>query len=252
MDRENHVRRITCSAIPTHLHGELEERFGAPWYETFGATETGADLSVQPADHDASVGTGCIGRPNPHREARVIGEDGGVVPRGQVGELVLRGTAMMDGYLSNREATEEVFQGGWFHTGDLACMDEHGLVYYSGRKKEMIRRSGENISASEVEEAIKLHPSVQFAACIPLPDELRGEEVKAYVILEDDAQESVTPDELADFCAERLAYFKVPRYWEFRGELPLTPSERIAKHVLQEEKSDLRTNSYDISDGLWR
>jgi crotonobetaine/carnitine-CoA ligase len=160
---------------------------------------------------------------------------------------------MMDGYWADPEATERAFRGGWYHTGDLARMDHRGLVYHAGRKKDMIRRSGENVSASEVEEVIKLHPGVRFAACVPVPDELRGEEIKAYVVLrKDGTKEPVAPEELAEFCAERLAYFKVPRYWECRSDLPRTPSERVAKHLLRDEKLDLRSGSYDRVEKVWR
>lgn len=252
-DRHNRVRHVSCSAIPVHLHRELERRWGAPWHESFGTTETGSDISVRPGEHDELVGSGCIGRPKEGREARVVGEDGSAVPRGEDGELVLRGAGMMDGYFKDPEATNEVFRDGWFHTGDLARMDEDGRIFYVGRKKEMIRRSGENISATEVEEAIKMHPDVHLAACIPVPDDLREEEVKVYVVLKPgESKETVTPRKLADFCSERLAYFKVPRYWEYRDDLPRTPSERVAKHVLLGEEPDPRSGSYDTAEDIWR
>jgi crotonobetaine/carnitine-CoA ligase len=252
-DQDNRVRHVSCSAIPINLHEELEQRFGAPWHELFGMTETGVNLTVGPEDHNGLVGTGCIGRPMDGCEIRILDEDDQPVPRGDTGELALRGTGIMDGYYKNREATDTAFKNGWFHTRDIACMDEHGLVYYLGRNKEMIRRSGENISSGEVEEVVGLHPAVELAACIPVPDELREEEIKAYVVLKGgERKDSVTPQELADFCSERLAYFKVPRYWEYRGDLPRTPSEKIAKHTLRDEKPDLATNSYDRDDGIWR
>lgn len=252
-DREHRVRHIICGAIPPHLHGELEERWGAPWHEWFGMTETGGDLSVREDEHDELLGTGCIGRPHPTREARVLNDSGQPVARGEVGELVLRGVGMMDGYYRNPEATEKAFRAGWFHTEDLARMDELGRVYYSGRKKGRIRRSGENISAEEVEGALESHPGVQAAACVPVPDDIRGEEVKAYVVPQPgEVTESVDPQMLAQFCSERLAYFKVPRYWEYRHDLPRTPSERVARHVLRDEKEDLREGAYDLSEEVWR
>lgn len=252
LDRENHVRHVACSAIPIHLHRELEARWDAPWHEVYGMTETGSVVSVKPEEHDELVGTGCIGRPPQNREVRIIGDDGRSVSRGQAGEIAVRGVGLMDGYYRNQEATDTAFRNGWFHTGDLARMDENGLVFYTGRKKEMIRRSGENISAAEVEDIIKLHPNVRFVACVPVPDELRGEEVKAYVVLQPgETRKSVNLQQLIDFCSERLAYFKVPRYWEYRDDLPLTPSERVAKHVLRDEKPNLRSDSYDRVDGVW-
>ncbi|QDS34123.1 AMP-binding protein [Brevibacillus brevis] len=250
LDRENNVRAILCSAIPPHLHRELEERWGAPWYEVFGMTETGGDISVKPHDHDRLLGTGCIGKPDKDRTVRIVDIHNRPVSRGEVGELLLRGLGMMDGYYKDPDATCAAFQGGWFHTGDLVRMDEDGYIYYVGRKKEMIRRSGENISAAEVEEVMKMHPAVQYAACLPVKDEIRGEEIKAYVVVK--AGQTVPPHELISYCTEHLAYYKVPRYWEYRSELPRTPSERIAKHVLANEKADLRIGSYDRIDDSWR
>ena len=210
-DRDHKVRVVQCSAIPPLLHAELERRWGVGWHEAFGMTETGADIMVTDEDHDELVGSGCLGRPLPHREAKVVD-----------GELWLRGPGMMDGYLGE----PDVFVDGWFRTGDLARMDDHGRVYHLGRRKDMIRRGGENIAAHEVEEVLMSHPAVTLAAVVGVPDEIRGEEVKAFVV------GAVPETELADYCAQRLAKFKVPRYWEFRDDLPRTPSERVAKHLL--------------------
>jgi carnitine-CoA ligase len=231
LDREHAVRAIQCSAIPPALHRELEERWGVPWHEAFGMTETGADLRVEPGDHDETVGTGCVGRPLAHRDVRIVDVTGEPVDRGVIGEIALRGIGLMDGYLGNEEATARVFRRGWFHTGDLGRMDEQGRVYYTGRLKDMIRRSGENISAAEVEEVLLRHPAVRAAALVPVPDELRGEEAKAYVATDG----TVSAAALAEFCAERLAYFKVPRFWELRDELPMTASARVAKGALPRE-----------------
>lgn len=248
-DRDHKVRMVVCSAIPPARHGEIEERWGVPWLEAFGMTETGADIGVPLAEHDALVGSGSIGRPFPHREARVVDDDDRDVPAETVGELLLRGPDMMEGYFRNPEATADVFRGGWLHTGDLVRQDAAGLLYYVGRKKEMIRRSGENISAAEVEETIARHPNVRLAACLPVPDEVRGEEVKAYVVSDGS---DVAPEELVRWCEDRLAYFKVPRYWAFADDLPRTPSERIAKHILRDAQDDLRTGAWDRVDGRWR
>lgn len=249
-ERTHKVRMVMCSAIPPGLHKALEDRWGTPWCEAFGMTETGGDLAVSLEEHDALVGTGCIGRPFADREARIADEDGNALPSGEVGEMLLRGPNMMDGYYRNEAATAAAHYGDWFRTGDLARMDDEGLVYYVGRRKEMIRRSGENISAAEVEETIADHPSVILAACIPVPDDLRGEEVKVYIVLQPGAQ--ADPAALAKHCLDRLAYFKVPRYWSFRDDLPRTPSERIAKSVLAGEAEDLRAGAYDLADGVWR
>lgn len=242
-DREHRVRAINASAIPRGLHAALEQRWGVPWYEAFGMTETGGDLRVSKVDHDELVGTGCIGTPTRDREAMIVDEAGHPAPRGETGELVLRGIGMMHGYHDDPEATTRAFHGGWFRTGDLATMDDRGRVFYVGRAKDMIRRSGENVSADEVERALLRHPAVRLAAVTAEPDDLRGEEVRAFVVLTGTA----TPDELAEFCATKLAYFKVPRYWTMTDSLPLTPSERVAKGELA--RSDLPR--YDRLSGLW-
>ncbi|MEV6644682.1 ATP-dependent acyl-CoA ligase [Amycolatopsis sp. NPDC051371] len=246
-DRDHRVRAICASAIPHELHAQLEARWGVPWYEAFGMTETGGDIRVGAADHDETVGTGCIGRPTRDREAMVAGEDGKPLPRRETGELLIRGIGLMHGYHDDPEATAKAFRDGWFHTGDLARMDDAGRVYYVGRTKDMIRRSGENVSADEVERALLLHPAVRLAAVVAVPDELRGEEIKAYVVCDGERPE---PAALAEFCAEKLAYFKVPRFWAFAEELPMTPSERVAKGELR-KVADPRAGSWDAKAEAW-
>ncbi len=250
-DRQHRVKGIACSAIPVRLHAGLEDRWGAPWYEAFGMTETGGDIRIMASDHDGTVGTGCIGVPYPDRELRVLDLDGQPVARGEAGEMVLRGPGMMDGYFNNPDATNIAFRGGWFHTGDLVRQDEAGRIFYLGRLKDTIRRSGENISSAEVEGVVMEHAAIAGAACVPVPDDLRGEEVKVYVVLKEPSSQP-DPKALAAFCAERLAYFKVPRYWAFIGDLPRTPSERVAKGALVDGVADLRVGAFDIVDGIWR
>jgi crotonobetaine/carnitine-CoA ligase len=251
-DRDNNLRLVACSGIPARQHRELEERWGAPWYELSGMTETGADMYVRPDEHDQLVGTGCVGKPYECRQARVVDEDDRPVEPGQVGQLVYRGVGMMDGYLGDDGGAGSVFRNGWFHTGDLVRVDDEGRFYYAGRAKDLIRRSGESIAAAEVEEVLQLHSGVRIAACIAVPDELRGEEIKAYVVLRDRATaEEETFAALAAFCSERLADFKVPRYWEFRQELPMTASERVAKAALKSE-GDPTAGAYDRVQGVWR
>ncbi|MEC3975289.1 ATP-dependent acyl-CoA ligase [Amycolatopsis sp. H20-H5] len=247
-DRAHKVRAICASAIPRELHAELEDRWGVPWYEAFGMTETGGDIRMAQEDHDELVGTGCIGRPSRDREVMIAGPDGKPLPRGETGELAIRGIGLMHGYHDDSESTAKAFLDGWFRTGDLASMDGEGRVFYLGRTKDMIRRSGENVSADEVERALQLHPAVKLAAVLAVPDELRGEEIKAYVVPEG---EQPDPAELAEFCAAKLAYFKVPRFWTFPAELPMTPSERVAKGELR-KVADLRAGAWDAKSGEWQ
>lgn len=249
-EREHNVRAVHASAIPRESHAELERRWGVLWFESFGMTETGSDIRMSPDDHDDTVGTGCIGRPIAEREAVILDDTGTPAPRGTLGELALRGVGLMRGYHRDPDATATAFRDGWFHTGDQARMNESGLIYYVGRTKDMIRRSGENISADEVERALSLHPAVSLAAVVAVPDELRGEEIAAHVVLtEDAAPQQHTPDTLAEFCARKLAYFKVPRYWSYHAALPMTPSERVAKGQLN--GADPTAGCYDRKAGVW-
>jgi carnitine-CoA ligase len=229
-DRDHRVRVVQSSAIPLALHAELEQRWGVPWYETFGMTETGADLHVTDADHDELVGTGCLGRPVGYKKVQITDAAGRPVPAGQTGEIVLAGAGIMDGYFDDPEATARVMRDGWFRTGDLGRMDARGRVYYAGRLKDMIRRSGENVAAREVEEVLLTHPAIRLAAVTAVPDELRGEEIKAYYVASGDA--AIGPAELAQYTRERLAAFKVPRFWQAAGDLPRTDSERVVKAEL--------------------
>jgi carnitine-CoA ligase len=241
-DREHAVRVVQCSAIPPALHAELERRWGVGWYEAFGMTETGGDLRVTDLDHDELVGTGCLGGPVSYRQVRIVDAGDQPVPAGETGEIALRGPGMMDGYLDNPAATAAVLRDGWLHTGDLGRMDGQGRVYHIGRLKDMIRRSGENVAAREVEEVLLTHPGVAQAAVTGVADELRGEEVKAYYVAA-----GVKPSDLADYCRARLAAFKVPRFWQPAADLPRTDSERVAKSSL----SRLAGPVYDTATGQW-
>ena len=249
LDRAHRVRVVQCSAIPPGHHQELEQRWGVKWYEAFGMTETGADLRVTDPDHDQLVGSGCVGTPTRAREARIVDALDMTVARGEVGELVLRGPGLMDRYESDPESTALAFRDGWFHTGDLARMDSEGRVYLVGRLKDMVRRAGENVSAREVEEVILAHGAVRLAAVVAVPDDLRDEEVKAFVTLTtSDLSEEALVTALAEHCAARLARFKVPRYWEVCDDLPVTASHRVAKARLD----SMPGRTWDRVDGVWR
>ena len=253
LDRDHSVKRVVCSAIPRADHRAIEARWGVPWFEAFGMTESGLDIAVELEDHDETVGTGCIGTPMPGREARVVDAEDRPVPAGEPGELVLRGVGLMDGYFRNRRATAATFRNGWLHTGDVVRRDARGRFHYLSRMKDMIRRSGENIAAAEVEEVIMRHPGVRLAAVLAVEDDLRGEEVMAYVVPgEGVSREEVSPAVLSAFCAERLARFKVPRFWTYRDNLPRTPSERIRKEALRDEHEDPRTGAWDRAESRWR
>jgi carnitine-CoA ligase len=252
-EEKHSLRLVSCTVIPPDLHSALEEMTGVKWRANFGMTETGGDLFV-PLEADEMVGTGCVGKPMWGREVRVVDENDSDVPTGIVGEMLFRGKGMMQGYYKNPEATEEIFRGGWFHTGDLAYMNEEGYIFFAGRKKDMVRRGGENISSMEVESVFLSHPKVKEAAVLSVPDEVRGEEVKIYLqLVEGETAKSIHPEEFVEYCSKRLAPFKVPRYYEYVDDLPVTPaSGKVEKYKLKEAKDDLRLESYDRIDKNWR
>jgi crotonobetaine/carnitine-CoA ligase len=178
---------------------------------------------------------------------RLVDDEGADVAVGDPGEVLIRAPGMMRGYLNKPDATAETLTDGWLHSGDLARWDEEGFLYFLGRKKDIVRRAGENVAAAEVENVLRSHPQVLEAAVVPVPDELRGEEVKAYVALvEGMGADSVPPVELVDFCRERLSKHKVPRYIEYREEpFPRTPSMRVKKSALIAEVEDPFKDAWD-------
>jgi crotonobetaine/carnitine-CoA ligase len=239
-ERNHHVRLAIQVGIPAELHRDLVERWGAPWVEGYGLTETGL-IACMPLEYsDKMVGSGSIGRQCPGTEIRVVDADDRDVAVGETGEIVVRGPGLMRGYLNRPEATAETMRNGWLHTGDLGRQDENGFLYFKGRSKDIIRRSGENIAAAEVEGVVRSHPNVLEAAAVPVPDPLRGEEVKIHVQLTPGTSRAeVTPEAIVAFCAERLAAYKVPRYVEFREvAFERTPSMRVKKEQLDRSTDD--------------
>ena len=246
-DRDTVIRLVLCSGIVPQLHGAFEERWGAPWREIYGSTETGLDLLVLPDEVDA-VGTGAIGRPPPGKEVHIVDPDDNPVPDGATGEIVVRGVPMMLGYWNHPDATAHVLRGGWYHTGDLGFRDAAGRVHHAGRLKEMIRRGGENISAAEVEGVLGRHPAVLAVAVVGIPDELFGELPKAFVQPRPGHQPNAeTARDVLDFARQHLARFKVPAYLEFVERFPLTPSARIRKRMLLEPPRDQRAGAFDAA-----
>ncbi|MEV6358182.1 class I adenylate-forming enzyme family protein [Streptomyces hydrogenans] len=233
-DQKLALKYAPVSALPPAFHEPLEERFGLRARELYASTEVGNGTFV-PYDRDDLVGSGTMGFCYPNRESKVIDANGDEVDPGRSGELCLRGSGMMLGYHNRPEVNAELFlPGGWFRTGDIVRKDADGLHFYEGRTRDIIRRSGENIAAAEVEMQIMIMPEVAEVGVIPVPDPARDEEVKAVIVLEDGA--TLTAQQVADWCSERLAPFKVPRYIEFRDHLPYTASGKIAKATLRSEE----------------
>ena len=231
VEHEHSVRYAMALAVPAAQHRELVERFGVTWLEAYGSSEAGLVMAMPVQYADDFIGTGAIGIPAPHVTVRLVDPDGETLEGAGSGELEVGGDFRFRGYLNNPAATQEVMHDGWFRTGDLLRRDDDGVYTFVGRRKELIRRSGENISPAEVEATLRLHGTVLDAAVVPVEDRLRGEEVKAYVELVDGAE--FDPSGLAAFCAQHLAAFKVPRYIEQRTEpFPRTATQRIPKREL--------------------
>jgi len=235
-DREHRVRLAVHVGIPTDLHGQLVERWGVPWVEGYGLTETGLVVAMPLDQAETMTGSGSIGVPMPEVEVRLVDDTDTDVPTGSSGEIILRAPGLMRGYLNRPEASTEIMRGGWLHTGDLARADADGHLYFQGRKKDIVRRAGENIAAAEVEQVLRSHPNVLEAAVVPVADDIRGEEVHAIVAFSDAGTRAATPYlDLVQYCAERLAKYKVPRYLSYRvGDFPRTPSMRVKKDEVRD------------------
>lgn len=245
LDRRHQVRLAIHVGIPAQIHADLVERWGVPWVEAYGLTETGVIVAMPVDRAEEMTGSGSIGLPCPGADVRVIrlaGASAEIEETGadEPGEIVVRAPGLTRGYLNRPDANAETFRGGWLHTGDLGRRDSRGFLYFQGRSKDIIRRMGENITAVEVENVIRSHPKVLEVAAVPVPDDLRGEEVKVHVLLiEGVAPETCPADELTAFCAERLARYKVPRYIEYReADFDRTPSMRVKKEHLDRSVDD--------------
>lgn len=230
-----------------------EARLGCPLRQGYGMTEIGSALYV-PVEADFMTGSGSVGIPAAFREVKVVDDNGEPTAAGVTGEIRVRGRYMFSGYYKRPEANAAAIDAdGWLRTGDIGIRDEAGWFHYLGRRKDMVRRSSENISALEVEEVLRGVPGVVEAAVLPVPDEKRGEEVKAYLRLEEGRSSSdVSPEIVLDHCERNLARFKVPRYLEYVADFPRTPGNKVRKADLIGAKPDLRAGAFDAVEGRWR
>ncbi|WP_045687536.1 AMP-binding protein [Hymenobacter sp. AT01-02] len=200
----------------------------------YGMTETSPVSTQSYPDDPLEQRVSTVGHVHPHLEVKVVDpETGNVVPCGTPGELCTRGYSVMLGYWNNPEATRAAIDtAGWMHTGDLATISEHGYVNIVGRIKDLIMRGGENVYPREVEEFLYQHPAVLDVQVIGVPSFKYGEEVMAWVKIKDGC--TVTGDELRDFCRGRIATFKIPAYWKFVDDFPMTVTGKIQKFIMRE------------------
>jgi carnitine-CoA ligase len=234
---KDHCVRVAYGvpALPPDVRAQIEERFGLACISGFGMSETTFGL-LEPPFGERRPGTMGLPRHHPdptvpRTEARIVDAAGKDVPRGQAGELVLRNPALMTGYFKDPDRTAEALRDGWLFTGDSARQDEDGWFYFVDRKKDIVRRRGENVSSLEVENVLAEHPDVREVAVIGVPSELTDEELAALVVPQPGAE--IDAAALVAWCAERLAPFKVPRYVEVVTSLPKTPTSKVEKHRIR-------------------
>ena len=233
-ERAHSLRFGLGAGVEPDLHAVFEERYGFPLVEVWGMSETGRLIcnNFEPRQ----IHTRAFGRPSGDLEARVVDDQDNDVPANTEGELLVRckgddpRRGFFAGYFKNEAATEEAWKGGWFHTGDTVRQDESGMLYFVDRKKNIIRRSGENIAAAEVEAVLQAHDDVAKVAVIAVKDELREEEVMACIVLMEGVESSQAEAErLFEHASRKLAYFKTPGWIVFLDDLPTTGTQKIQK-----------------------
>lgn len=219
------------AALPAQVQRKFEERTGGKLVEGYGLTETAPVAIVNPTHGHRKGGT--IGIPISDTEARVVDStSGGSVATGEVGELVLRGPQVMKEYWQKPEETESVIRDGWLYTGDMATMDEEGFVRIVDRKKDVIISAGMNVYPREVEEVLHQHPKIVEAAVIGITSKVRGEVVKAFVVVE--KGEELSKGEIVQFCRDKLSKFKIPKQVEFVEELPKSAMGKVLRRMLKD------------------
>ena len=217
-------------------HLAFEQRFGFPLIEGWSMTETGAGAAISACDDPRHVGTRCFGKAPATLEYRMVDESGADVPEGEPGELLVRTAGkrprrnFFSGYYKDEAATAEAWAGGWFHTGDVVRIDAEGSFYFVDRRKNVIRRSGENIAALEVEASLLQQAAVHNCAVAPVPDDIRGEEVMACIVLAPGTDPTAaTAEDVVRSTIDTLVYFKAPGYVAFVEQLPMTGSQKVQR-----------------------
>ncbi len=232
-DKDVPARKCFGGGAPKDVYEEVTRRFGVEVFELYGMSETGTFNTI-PRHGKGRAGT--VGQLREGFEIKIFDDKDNELPTGQLGEIVVRPLKpyiMFDGYYNSPEETMKCSANWWFHTGDLGKVDEDGYYYFCGRKKESIRRGGENISPYDIEREINKHPAVFESAAFGIADPVMGEEIKVAIVLRPDQQ--VTPEEIIAWCEPLLPKFMVPRYIEFMEKLPKSASEKIQKLALKKQ-----------------
>ncbi len=237
-NRNNRLRVVIfAQSVTEDQLSQWHQRFNAPLLQLWGMTETMGPPLMNPIDYERrnmSVGFPVMGY-----EVDLVDDDGQSVKRGEVGQIVVHGEpgwTLMKGYFKNPEATAETIRQGWLWSGDNARQDDDGYFHFVDRAKDMIKRAGENVAATEVEAVILQHPKVFDCAVIGVPDEIRDEKIMAVVVAREGEQ--IEAEDVIGWCQERLAKFRVPELVEFREQLPRTSVGKIQKHILRREMAE--------------
>jgi long-chain acyl-CoA synthetase len=219
------------AAMPPNTWQKIKQLLGLSAVDFWGMTESAAHVTCQSPDGAGKRGS--VGKALPGWELKIVDDAGRELPPNQAGEIVVRGP-IMDGYYKNPQATDEAIKNGWLYTSDVGKVDEEGWLFLlGGSKKDMLIAKGQNIYPGDIEQVLASHPKVAEVAVVGVPDELRGESPKAFVILK--AGEAATEQEMKKFCLERLANYKVPREFIFTDSLPKTAGGKIDKQSLREK-----------------
>ncbi|MBI1395940.1 MAG: AMP-binding protein [Betaproteobacteria bacterium] len=243
-DHDHCVRFGLGAGVEPQMHAAFEARFGFPLIEIWGMTETVRLLAD--STENRQVGTRAIGCGVPGIDVRVVDDADRDVADGSPGEMLVRHSAAtprrgsFSGYLDDDEATETAWRGGWFHTGDTVWRGADGVLHFVDRKKNIIRRSGENIAAAEIEALLLSHPDVLQAAVLAVRDETREEEVLACVVLKSGTTDERSARDLFAYCNERVAYYKAPGWIHILPALPTTGTQKIQKHTIYPNGTDPR------------
>lgn len=239
-DDQHHIKFGFGAGVNPSHHQPFETRFGFPLIEAWAMTESGCAGAIIANHEPRHVGTSCFGKPSEAIEVKLVDEDGNEVAFGEPGELLVRAAGenprkgFFTEYLKNPEATAEAWADNWLHTGDVVRFGDDGQLHFVDRRKNVIRRSGENISSLEVEAALSTHPSIDQVAVAPVPDELRGDEVMACIVLAPGQKSNLqTAQQIFNHCYEALVYYKAPGYIAFVEQLPLTASQKPQRGELK-------------------
>jgi long-chain acyl-CoA synthetase len=232
------LRFAMCGSapVPAEVLRKFEETFGCLVIEGYGLSESTCRSTFNPPNENRRPGS--CGKPIGN-EMKIFDDNDNELPDNEMGEIVMRGPNIFKAYFKNSEATEKAFANGWFHTGDIGYRDADGFFYIADRKSDMIIRGGENIYPREIDEVLYKHPAVAAAAVIGVPDELYGEEVAAFVVL----QESVSEENLVDYCRQHLADFKCPKKFYFVDDIPKGPTGKLLKRELARLYTEAKSTS---------